>query len=110
MLQTPFHAYYTAMKLSHLQDEDKLLPVYSENTISVYPYQVAAALFAMRSPYQSGVILCDEAGMEKLMRLCSFYLSAIMRANAELWLLFLIWNCLCSGLKLLIINTVSRLP
>lgn len=65
MLQTPFHAYYSAMKLSHLQDEDKLLPVYSENTISVYPYQVAAALFAMRSPYQSGVILCDEAGMGK---------------------------------------------
>lgn len=65
MLQTPFHAYYTAMKLSSLQDEDTLLPVFAEGNIDVYPYQVAAALFAMRNPYQKGVILCDEAGMGK---------------------------------------------
>ena len=65
MLQTPFHAYYTAMKLNMLQDEDTLLPVFAEGNIDVYPYQVAAALFAMRNPYQNGVILCDEAGMGK---------------------------------------------
>lgn len=65
MLQTPFHAYYTAMKLNMLQDEDTLLPVFAEGNIDVYPYQVAAALFAMRNPYQKGVILCDEAGMGK---------------------------------------------
>ena len=65
MLQTPFHAYYTAMKLNMLQDEDTLLPVFAEGNTSVYPYQVAAALFAMRNPYQKGVILCDEAGMGK---------------------------------------------
>ena len=65
MMQTPFHAYYTALKLNSLQDEDKLLPVFSEGNINVYPYQVAAALFAMRNPYQKGVILCDEAGMGK---------------------------------------------
>lgn len=65
MLQTPFHAYYTAMKLNMLQDEDTLLPVFAEGNIDVYPYQVVAALFAMRNPYQKGVILCDEAGMGK---------------------------------------------
>ena len=65
MMQTPFHAYYTALKLNSLQDEDRLLPVFSEGNINVYPYQVAAALFAMRNPYQKGVILCDEAGMGK---------------------------------------------
>lgn len=65
MLQTPFHAYYAAMKLNMLQDEDTLLPVFAEGNIDVYPYQVAAALFAMRNPYQKGVILCDEAGMGK---------------------------------------------
>ncbi len=64
-MQTPFHAYYTALKLNSLQDGDKLLPVFSEGNINVYPYQVAAALFAMRNPYQKGVILCDEAGMGK---------------------------------------------
>ena len=65
MLQTPFHAYYTAMKLNMLQDEDTYLPVFAEGKIGVYPYQVAAALFAVRNPYQKGVILCDEAGMGK---------------------------------------------
>ncbi len=65
MLQTPFHAYYAAMKLNMLQDEDTLLPVFAEGKINVYPYQVAAALFAARNPYQKGVILCDEAGMGK---------------------------------------------
>ena len=65
MLQTPFHAYYTAMKLNMLQDENTLLPVFAEGKIDVYPYQVAAALFAVRNPYQKGVILCDEAGMGK---------------------------------------------
>ena len=64
-MQTPFYAYYTAMKLNMLQDEDTYLPVFAEGNISVYPYQVAAALFAMRNPYQKGVILCDEAGMGK---------------------------------------------
>lgn len=64
-MQTPFYAYYTAMKLNMLQDEDTLLPVFAEGNIDVYPYQVAAALFAMRNPYQKGVILCDEAGMGK---------------------------------------------
>ncbi|MGN1203252.1 MAG: DEAD/DEAH box helicase, partial [Eubacterium sp.] len=65
MLQSPFHAYYTAMKLNMLQDEDTYLPVFAEGKIDVYPYQVAAALFAVRNPYQKGVILCDEAGMGK---------------------------------------------
>lgn len=64
-MQTPFHAYYTALKLNSLQNEDSLLPVFSEGRINIYPYQVAAALFAMRNPYQKGVILCDEAGMGK---------------------------------------------
>lgn len=46
-MQTPFRAYYTAMKLNMLQDEDTLLPVFAEGNTSVYPYQVAAALFAI---------------------------------------------------------------
>lgn len=76
-MQTPFHAYYTALKLNSLQDEDRLLPVYSDGNIKVYPYQVAAALFAMRNPYQKGVILCDEAGMGKS--------HEAMLAASEMW-------------------------
>lgn len=62
---TPFQAFYIALKLNSLNDEDALMPVFSEGNIRVYPYQVAAAIFAMRNPYHKGVILCDEAGMGK---------------------------------------------
>ena len=62
---TPFHAYFSARMLESLPDEEKLLPVYASSDIQVYPYQVAAASFALRSPWQKGVILCDEAGMGK---------------------------------------------
>ena len=65
MLQTPFHAYYTARLLENLPKEDALVPVFASADIRVYPFQVAAASFAIRSPYQKGVILCDEAGMGK---------------------------------------------
>ncbi len=62
---TPFQAFYIALKLNSLNDEDALMPVFSEGNIRVYPYQLAAAVFAMRNPYHKGVILCDEAGMGK---------------------------------------------
>ena len=65
MQQTPFHAYYTARQLDTLPDADKLLPVFASSDIQAYPFQIAAASFALRSPYQKGVILCDEAGMGK---------------------------------------------
>lgn len=65
MQQTPFHAYYTARLLENLPNEDKLVPVFASSNIQIYPFQIAAANFAMRSPYQKGVILCDEAGMGK---------------------------------------------
>ena len=65
MEQTPFHAYYTARKLQSLPYEEKLIPVFASADINAYPFQIAAATFAMRSPYQHGVVLCDEAGMGK---------------------------------------------
>lgn len=65
LLQTPSHAYYTARMLDSLSAREQLLPVYASSDIQVYPFQIAAAGFALRSPYQKGVILCDEAGMGK---------------------------------------------
>lgn len=65
MQQTPFHAYYTARLLDSLSDQDRFLPVFASSDIRVYPFQVAAASFTLRSPYQKGAILCDEAGMGK---------------------------------------------
>lgn len=65
MPQTPFQIYYMARMLENLPDEDRFVPVFASSDIKVYPFQVAAASFALRSPYQIGVILCDEAGMGK---------------------------------------------
>lgn len=65
MLKSSYQAYYTARKLDALPDRDKLLPVYASSSIEMYPFQVAAAGFALRSPFQKGIILCDEAGMGK---------------------------------------------
>ncbi|MEG2524548.1 MAG: DEAD/DEAH box helicase, partial [Oscillospiraceae bacterium] len=65
MQQTPFHAYYTARVLDSLSEDDRFVPVFASSDIQVYPFQIAAASFALRSPYQNGAILCDEAGMGK---------------------------------------------
>lgn len=65
MQQSPFHAYYTARILDSLSGEDGFVPAFASSDIKIYPFQIAAANFALRSPYQKGVILCDEAGMGK---------------------------------------------
>ena len=65
MLQTPFHAYYKAQLLEQLPEEEQFIPVFASSDIEIYPFQIAAASFALRSPYQKGAVLCDEAGMGK---------------------------------------------
>lgn len=62
ILQTPFHAF---IKARELENSDDLLAVYASSNIEVYPYQIAAAQFALRSPYLRGVILCDEGSLGK---------------------------------------------
>jgi hypothetical protein len=63
---SPFHALYTARELSGLAHKtDRLVPAYASSEIEVYPYQVAAAMFALRSPTLKGVILADEGGLSK---------------------------------------------
>lgn len=65
MRQTPFHDYYTARTLEALSCEDSFIPVYASSSNKIYPFQIAAADFAIRSPYQKGAVLCDEAGLGK---------------------------------------------
>ena len=56
MQQTPFHAYYTARMLdSAIQDND-FAPVFASSGIEIYPFQIAAASFALHSN-QKGRIL-----------------------------------------------------
>lgn len=65
MQQTPFHMYYKARMLDSLSGENALVSAYASANIKVYPYQIAAAQFALRSPYLKGCILCDEGSLGK---------------------------------------------
>jgi len=62
-VRTLFNAYYLARKLENISD--KFISVYASSNIEVYPFQIAAADFALNSPYKRGAILCDESGMGK---------------------------------------------
>jgi len=62
---SPFHAYYKARLLENLTGSDKIIPAFASSDIEVYPYQVAAATFALRSPYLRGAILCDDGSLGK---------------------------------------------
>lgn len=63
--QTSFSTYMTARELATLVDQDSFLPAFSSSNIEIYPYQIAAASFALRSPYLKGCILCDEGSLGK---------------------------------------------
>lgn len=66
MSLSPFHALYKAHKLSNYAfGQERLTAVFASSNIEVYPYQIAAARFALRSPYLKGVILCDEGSLGK---------------------------------------------
>lgn len=66
MPMSPFHALYTARELSnYARNADRLVSAYASSDIEVYPYQIAAAMFALRSPYLKGVVLADEGSLGK---------------------------------------------
>ncbi len=65
MRQTPFHDYYMARTLADLPGTDRFASIYASSNSKIYPFQVAAAGFALRSPYLKGAVLCDEAGLGK---------------------------------------------
>ncbi len=61
-----FHAYYkTKELLSYSFGDKQFIPTFASSDIEAYPYQIAAARFAMRSPYLKGAILCDEGSLGK---------------------------------------------
>jgi len=39
--------------------------IFASSDIEIYPFQIAAASFALRSPHQKGAVLCDEAGIHE---------------------------------------------
>ncbi|MFR9596823.1 MAG: DEAD/DEAH box helicase [Rikenellaceae bacterium] len=66
MRKSPYYIYSLARELAgYVTEENKLLPVFASSNIEMYPYQIAAALFALRSPFLKGVILADEGSLGK---------------------------------------------
>lgn len=66
MQLSPFHALYTARQLAeHAFGTQRLVPAYASSDIEVYPYQIASAIFALRSPYLKGAVLADEGSLGK---------------------------------------------
>lgn len=63
ILLSSFQAFYKARELAQYQED--FTAVFASSNIKVYPYQIAAAQFAVRSPYLKGAVLCDESGMGK---------------------------------------------
>lgn len=65
MQQKAFHAYHIARELDNMRDEDCFSSAFASSDVKIFPFQIAAAAFALRSPYQKGAVLCDEAVMGK---------------------------------------------
>ena len=66
MPTTPFHAMYAARQLAEFsRGADRLVSAYASSNIEIYPYQIAAAMFALRSPYLKGAVLADEGSLGK---------------------------------------------
>lgn len=63
--QSKYSAIVEANRLEGLADDKNFLPVYASSNAKIYPYQIMAARFALRSDYLQGCILCDEASLGK---------------------------------------------
>jgi hypothetical protein len=66
MTRSPFHTYTKTREFAEwIGGDNRLLAAYASADIKVFPYQIAAAMFALRSPYLKGVILADEGSLGK---------------------------------------------
>jgi hypothetical protein len=59
---------------------DRLTAAYASADIEVYPFQVAAAQFALRSPFLKGAVLADESSLGKQSKHFSLFLRCGLRA------------------------------
>jgi hypothetical protein len=67
MAFTPYHAKYFSHDLTRrsVNGIDRLSMSLFDASVDLNPHQIEAALFALRSPLSSGVILADEVGLGK---------------------------------------------
>ena len=67
-MSTPYHAKLWAMELerrAEVGSSETFARALSDAKVDLNPHQVAAAMFAVRSPIAAGAILADEVGLGK---------------------------------------------
>lgn len=64
-INNKYQAIIEAKRLEALVNDENFLPIYASSNAKIYPYQIAAARFALRSDYLKGCILCDEGSLGK---------------------------------------------
>lgn len=62
---TNFHAAYYSYLLTQQNAENMLIATLQDSRLDLNPHQVEAALFALRSPFNRGIIEADEVGLGK---------------------------------------------
>jgi ERCC4-related helicase len=76
---TNYHAKYFAYELTKTGGKglDRISQSLFDASVDLNPHQVEAALFALRSPFQKGVLLADEVGLGKTIEaglvLCQYW-------------------------------------
>lgn len=67
MLLTPYHAKYFAHELTRMGGSgvERLGRSLFDASVQLQPHQIDAALFALKSPLEKGVMLADEVGLGK---------------------------------------------
>ena len=64
-MTTAFHARYFAYELTRQHREAGVSTGIFNACVKLQPYQVEAAVFALKNPLSSGVLLADEVGLGK---------------------------------------------
>jgi len=70
-MSTPYHARLWAMELerrAEIGSSETFARALSDAKVDLNPHQVAAAMFAVRSPLAAGAILADEVGLVRQSR------------------------------------------
>ena len=76
-MTTPFHARYFAHELTRHHRDVGVGAALFDACVEVNPHQIEAAVFALRNPLSSGVLLADEVGLGKTIEaglvLCQYW-------------------------------------
>ena len=86
-MTTPYHARYFAHELTRHYRGSGVGTALFNACVKLNPHQVDAALFALRNPLSSGVVLADEVGLGKTIEaglvLCQMWAERRRRLSSQ---------------------------